>query len=322
MPQNTSRRRPVVAVLTAANEAFPPGLEPLHEQADVIHCDDEGSVATALKRADALLVTDFRTDLLRRQWTGSTNIRWIHAASAGVDTLMFPELIQSDIRITNARGVFDDAIAEFVLALVLIFAKDFMTTFELQRDRRWQHRDTERIAGREVLMVGVGAIGRAIARLLRAAGMSVTGIGRSRRVGDQDFRSTETGDALPRLLPKSDFVVLALPLTDETRGMFGAEQFRAMRANARLINIARGEIVRTDDLVAALENGAIAGAALDVFEEEPLPPRHRLYELPNVILSSHMAGDTLGWREALSRQFLDNFARWRRGEELLNVVST
>lgn len=313
-------RMPIVTVLTAAGENLPPGLEPLHKRADVRQADDGESLRRHLPGTDVLLVTDFRTDALREAWPAADKLQWIHATSAGVDAVLFDEVVASDVTVTNARGIFDAAIAEYVLGAILMFAKDSRTNIELQQRREWRHRDTERIAGKQLLIIGAGGIGRGIARLCRAAGMRVQGVARRSRDDDEDFEAVHAVDTLAAQLPQADYVVIATPLTPETRHLFGDAQFAAMRRSARFINIGRGPIVDTEALVRALRDGRIAGAALDVFEEEPLPPEHPLWEMSNVLISAHMAGDFIGWREALSEQFLDNLARWQADEPLLNIV--
>lgn len=309
-----------VAVLTGPDEGLPPGLEPLHERARVRHAWDRQSLSSALPEADVLMVTDFRTTLLQELWPRAQRVQWVHATSAGVDALMFDELVASEVPVTNARGIFDAAISEFVLGQILIFAKDFAASFALQRQHCWQHRETETLAGREVVVVGAGSIGRHIARQLSAAGMRVTGVARSARGDDPDFAEVRASDELTGLLSGADFVVVAAPLTEGTRGLFGPEAFRRMPPHSRLINIGRGPIVQTGALVSALKSGEIAGAALDVFETEPLPADHPLWDMPQVILSAHMAGDFIGWQTALTEQFLENFERWRAGRELFNLV--
>lgn len=312
--------KPTVTVLTAAGGALPPGLEPLRERAAVRHADDADSLRQYLPETDVLLITDFRTDALRQAWPRAERLRWIHATSAGVDAVLIDEVIASDVVVTNARGVFDAAIAEYVLGAILMFAKDSRANIELQQRREWRHRDTERVAGKQLLIVGAGGIGRAIARLCGAAGMRVQGVARRARGDDPDFEAIHAIDTLAARLPQADYVAIATPLTPQTRHLFGDAEFAAMRRSARFINIGRGPIVDTGALVRALNEHRIAGAALDVFEEEPLPPDHPLWEMDNVLISAHMAGDFIGWRETLSRQFLDNLARWQADEPLENIV--
>ncbi|HKJ09064.1 MAG TPA: D-2-hydroxyacid dehydrogenase [Gammaproteobacteria bacterium] len=312
--------KPVVVTLSAPEDGPPPGLEPLNAYAHIVHTSDRQGLLDAIADADVLLVTDFRTSLLQEAWPRAKKVQWVHATSAGVDAILFPALTESAVPVTNARGIFDNAIAEYVLGLILSFAKDFMGTFALQRERRWRHRDTERIQGRRALVVGAGSIGRAIARLLKATGLEVAGVARHHREDDPDFGTVHATEALHDLLADADYVVVAAPLTESTRGMFGAGQFACMKPTARFINIGRGPIVQTDALVAALRDGRPGGAALDVFEQEPLPPEHPLWQMPQVIVSAHMAGDFIGWRAALSAQFIDNFQRWRQGQALNNLV--
>ena len=311
--------KPVVAVLHA--EAVPDraGLAPVSELATVRYTDRAG-LAVALDGADILFVYDFLTDALPAAWHAATSLEWIHVAAAGVDALMFPDLRDSDVVVTNSRGVFDDAIAEYVLAQILSFAKDIPESLRLQREHIWKHRESERIAGRSVLVVGTGPIGRAIARLLTAVGMTVRGSGRRPRDDDPDFGTvTETAE-LPTAVAEADFVVAAAPLTEQTRHLFDARLFTAMKPEARFVNVGRGELVRTDDLVEALRAGTIGGAALDVLDVEPLPEDHPLWDMPNVAITPHNSGDFVGWHDSLVDVFVDNFLRRHTGEPLRNVV--
>lgn len=308
-----------IVVLTAPGEAELPGLQALADSARVRTLSSEQELTATLPGADILVVTDFRSGLLERCWPGTHNIQWVHATSAGVDALRFPALWGSDIPVTNARGLFDRGIAEYVLGSILLFAKDFAGNLHHQRQHQWRHRDTERIDGRQVLVVGAGSIGGEVSQLLRAVGMKVTGLARSSRK-DPRFDQVLANECLLEQLAQADFVVITAPLTENTRGLFDRHTLAAMKPTARLINVGRGPIVRTDDLVDALHHGRIAGAALDVFEEEPLPPDHPLWDMPNVMISAHMAGDFIGWREALGEQFVENFRRWQAGDSLLNEV--
>jgi phosphoglycerate dehydrogenase-like enzyme len=313
-------QKPVITVLTAPGEPEPPGIEAVRARGEVRLAWDEKTLRESLPGSRVMMVTDFRTEALEAAWPTADKLEWIHATSAGVDALMFPALIDSDVTVTNARGIFDRSIAEYVLCTMLMFAKDFPRSMRLQAGHKWKHRDTERAEGREVLIVGAGSIGRQIARLARAVGMNPHGIARRARSGDEDFVAVHANEQLFDQLEVADFVVIAAPLTPQTEGLFDQKAFAAMKKEARLINIGRGPIVNTRDLIDALNKGEIAGAALDVFEEEPLPEDHPLWEMGNVILTPHMSGDFIGWRRALTDQFLENFDRWHKGEELFNHV--
>jgi len=311
---------PKIVVLTSPGEGLPDGMQALKSHANVQLAEDAASLRDAIPGAEILCVTDFRTDAVSEAWPAADKLKWIHATSAGVDALLIPPVRESDIPVTNARGVFDLCIAEYVLGQIISFCKDFNGNLRYQQARQWVHRETEPVAGRSVLVVGAGSIGRQIARLCKAVGMVADGVGRRARPGDETFGAIYAQADLLSILPDYDFVVIAAPLTAQTEGLFGRAEFKAMHPSSRLINIGRGPIVETSALVAALEKGHIDGAALDVFEQEPLPADHPLWGFDNVHISAHMAGDFYGWKTALSEQFIANFHRWRKGEALHNVV--
>ena len=317
----SSTRSATVVVLHAhsGDTGKPPATEALEELAEVRYVTED-SLADALPGADVLLAWDFRSNAVADLLPGADSLRWVHAASAGVNHLLSDEVKSSDLVITNSRGVFDEPMAEYVLALVLAFAKDLPTTLRLQYQRRWRHRETEGLGGRRALVAGTGPIGRAIGRKLAAVGMTVTGIGRTPREQDPELGSVLPMERLAEGLADADYVVLAAPLTEATRGMIDAAALAAMKPTARLINVGRGQLVVQDDLVAALREGRIAGAALDVFADEPLSPDSPMWTLHNVIVSPHMSGDVVGWRAELVALFLDNLTRYLDGRPLRNVV--
>lgn len=318
----TQTDRPSVAVLgfdAATEPSDDSGLQTVGELADIRVATNATELASALDGASVLLVLDFRAGVIRQAWPAARTLRWIHAASAGVDNLMFPELRDSPVVLTNARGVFDDAIAEWVLAVALTFCKGLHTGRDLQHQARWLHRESERLAGGRMLVVGAGGIGRAIARLATAAGVDVTLAARHAREDDELGTIIAASD-LDDHVGTADFVTLAAPLTPETSGVLSAERLAGMRPDARLINVGRGELVDETAMRAALRDGRLGGAALDVFTTEPLPPDDELWAMPNVIVSPHMSGDVAGWRQDLIDQFTANLRRWTDGEPLENVV--
>jgi phosphoglycerate dehydrogenase-like enzyme len=308
---------PIVAVLCADHR--PPGMSTVEAVAEVRYAN-AAELPHALPGAEVLFVWDFLSTAVPRAWPYADRLRWVHIASAGVDPLMFPELIDSHVLLTNSRGIFDRPIAEYVLGLILVFAKGLRETLDLQRQRTWRHRETECIDGRTALVIGTGSIGREIGRLLSAAGMKVHGVGRTARSGDPDLGEIHPSGDLPSLLTEADYVIVAAPLTEQSRGMFDATAFARMKPSARLINVGRGPIVVEKDLAQALQDKQIAGAALDVFSEEPLSREHPLWAAPNLIISPHMSGDFVGWLDTLAELFVENFGRWLAGDELLNVV--
>ncbi|WP_189784048.1 D-2-hydroxyacid dehydrogenase [Streptomyces capitiformicae] len=307
----TSMSRPTLLVLDAEP---PPRLGRLTGRATIEHAD-ASTLAGRLPYADVLLVWDFTSRAVRDAWPGGgPRPRWVHTASAGVDHLLCPELAASDTVVTNARGVFEGPIAEYVAALVLSMAKDLPRTLELQGRREWRHREGLRVAGSRACVVGSGPIGRAVARYLKALGVHTALVGRVARAGVH-------GPAdLDRLLARADWVIAAAPLTEATHGMFDARRFGVMQPSARFVNVGRGQLVVTEALVEALRKRWIAGAALDVFEREPLGPDDPLWEVPGLIVSPHMSGDTVGWRDELGAQFVELYGLWEAGKPLPNVV--
>jgi phosphoglycerate dehydrogenase-like enzyme len=276
---------------------------------------DASTLAERLPRADVLLVWDFTSHAVRRAWPGEgPRPRWVHTASAGADHLLCPELVASGTVVTNARGVFEQPVAEYVAALVLAMAKDLPRTWAFQREREWRHRESQRVAGTRACVVGSGPIGRAITTTLRALGVTTALVGRTPRTGVHG-----PGD-LDRLMARADWVVAAAPLTEATRGMFDARRFGVMQPSARFVNVGRGPLVVEAALAEALAKRWIAGAALDVFEHEPLGPRSPLWDVPGLIVSPHMSGDTVGWRDELGAQFLELYDLWESGRPLRNVV--
>ncbi|SFS80391.1 D-2-hydroxyacid dehydrogenase [Saccharopolyspora flava] len=312
-----SHTRPTVVVLHDGDA--PAEMARIAEHADLRYATGD-ELPHALPGTDALFVWAFRSQAIADAWPHADALRWIHAASAGVDRLLFPELRDSPVALTNSRGVFDQPIAEYVLGTALTFTKDMHTTLRLQDRKQWQHRVTDRLAGKTALVIGTGPIGRAIARQLTATGVHVAGAGRTARTGDPDFGDIHASDELTRVAGDYDFLICAAPLTPQTHGLINADVLAAMRPTARLINVGRGEHVDQPALITALQQGQIAGAALDVFDTEPLPTDSPLWEMPNVLLSPHMSGDTLGWTDELVDLFLHNLRAFTHGTDLRNVV--
>ena len=249
-------------------------------------------------------------------------LRWVQLSSAGADRVD-PELIRAGLTFTTVSGLHATPIAEFVLGYMLMFAKGWPALWRRQAARAYDRAIVPRsLAGRTVGVVGMGAIGRECARLAKALGCRVLGIRRSVRERGPDAVADELLPPrdLGYLLAESDFVVLATPLTGETRGLIGAAELRAMGGRAFLINIARGGVVDEAALVEALRGGVVAGAALDVFAREPLPPDSPLWELENAILTPHITGGIEDYNERATRIFCGNLRRYLDGAPLHNAV--
>jgi phosphoglycerate dehydrogenase-like enzyme len=265
--------------------------------------------ADAAPEADVILNWTGSRELLRQVWGMAPRVRWIHSRSAGLDELLFPELAESAVPLTNARGVFSEILGEFAIAAVVFFAKGLRRMVRSQEAGVWDQFDTVEVAGQTMGVIGMGDIGKAVARRAEAMGMRVMGLGRAD--GPQRKRD---------LLAQSDYVVLSAPLTPETRGIIGEAELRAMKPEAVLINVGRGPLVDEAALIAALRERRIGGAALDVFNQEPLPAGHPYFALDNLLLSAHSADHTPDWQQRAMQLFLDNFERYRKGEPLRNIV--
>ncbi|MDJ0394525.1 D-2-hydroxyacid dehydrogenase [Rhodococcus sp. G-MC3] len=307
----------MVVVLHA--DHLPEGLDSVSEVADIRYATAD-TLGDAVPGADVLLLWDFFSPAVKKVWHLCDSLKWIHIAAAGVDSLMFDDLVESDVVVTNSRGVFDRPIAEFVLGQILAFAKGSSNSEALQRQKIWKHRESERIDTARAMIVGTGAIGRETARLLSAVGMSVSGVGRTARTGDVDFGEVYASADLSSVIEGVDYLVLLAPLTEATRGLVDAQVLEAVTPGIRVINVGRGELLEIDALLAGLRSGRVVGAALDVFDAEPLPPDSELWTTENVVITPHMSGDAVGWRGRLAELFVANFHRYNGAETLANVV--
>jgi phosphoglycerate dehydrogenase-like enzyme len=272
--------------------------------------------------AEVILACSMGRAALEPVLAKAPGVRWIHSRATGLDSLLFPALVESDVVLTNGRGVFSPSLAEFAIAALLYFARDFPRLLASQRRGAWEPFEPLDLTGRTLGIVGYGDIGRAVAERAHRLGMRVLALRRrpALSAGDPWVDETLPPGALLSLMRRADDVVVATPLTPETRGLVGETAIGAMKPGAVLVNLGRGPVVDEPALVRALAERRIRGAALDVFETEPLPAGHALWALDNVLVSPHCADNTPGWLEAAMRAFLANLERYRRGERLLNVV--
>jgi phosphoglycerate dehydrogenase-like enzyme len=316
--------RPLVVVLGTGPEDPPPGIDAAAADVELRYARDGEALPAALRGADALFFWRAEGAWVRDAWPNADRLRWVQSASDGVDALMFPELVASEVEVTNARGIFEDAIAEWVIGAMLAFAARILDQRDRQARGVWDSTTRERLAGSRLLVVGPGPIGRATARRAKALGMRVEAAGRAARDDDLFGRIVATDDveAFHAAIGRADHVLDALPLTPATRGLFGAGAFAAMRPTARFYNVGRGATVDEPALIDALERGTVGGAGLDVFSEEPLPSDSPLWAMPQVLISPHMCGDVEGWEAEVVGIFVENAARFARGEPLRNRVDT
>ena len=276
--------------------------------------------ADALAHADAVFCWWRGRAALDPILAVAPRVRWIHASAAGLDHLTSPALAASSATLTNSRGVYGDALAEYVIAAMLHFAKDLTRLRDAQARRAWEPFEGERLAGKSLAIVGYGDIGRAIAARARAFDMQVIALRRRPELSAGDPHVTRMARDLRDAVTGADYVVLATPLTADNPRFFGAEALSWLQPRAVLINVGRGGVVDEPALIAALHAGALRGAALDVFETEPLPPENPLWSMRQVLLSPHCADRVAGWLDRTMELFLDNLDRFVRGAPLLNVV--
>jgi len=269
--------------------------------------------AGAIADAEILYAWKFPPQLYAK----AGRLKWLQVMGAGVDWALVPEL-PPHVQITRAPGVFGPWMAEYVVAWCLWVTQRMKPYRDAQRQRRWDdHVLPDRLGGKTLSIVGLGDIGRDIARAARGLGMRVLGVSRRGRPVREATKMYPVA-AMARALREADFVVLLLPLTPETRGIIDADALGAMKPTTWLINIARGAVVDEGALMAALEQRRIAGAVLDVFDREPLPPSHPLWKMDNVVVTPHISGPSTA--DALTPVFNDNLARYLAGRPLRHVV--
>lgn len=311
-------------VLVLSNPAAPHlrALDPIRHGANWIISQDAAQLTAAAPRADIILNAMFTADLLKLTFPLATKVQWVHSLSAGVEHIMFPELVRSPVPLTNGRGVFRRSLGEFVLAAAMFFAKDLRRMVRNQEAGLWQQFDVEELAGRTMGIIGYGEIGRAAAERAKPFGMRILALRRRPEQCSNDslINGVYTVPQLHDMLRECDYIVVAAPNTPETRGMIGDAEFAVMKPNAVIINVGRGPVIQEPALIRALQDGHIRGAALDVFDEEPLPHGHPFYSLQNVLLSPHCADHTTGWIELAVDLFVRNFRHFEAGEPLENLV--
>jgi phosphoglycerate dehydrogenase-like enzyme len=271
-----------------------------------------------LARAEVLFATRIPPEVVKR----APRLRWIQFTSAGVDHLWQPSLGEANIAVTTTRGIHASPMAEFVMSCVLAFEKGVPRMLRSQAQRRWDRFMVEELLGKTMVLLGIGEIGRGVARLAKAFGIRTVGVGR-RETRDEPAPELDeqlSAAVLPGVLVRADYVVASLPLTARTRGSLNEQTFRAMKPSSVFVNVGRGRTVDEAALVRALREGWIGAAALDVFEQEPLPAASPLWELPNVLISPHMGSDTARYMERMTEVLYDNLVRYAEGLPLRNVV--
>jgi phosphoglycerate dehydrogenase-like enzyme len=286
----------------------------------------------AAKTADALMADAAAAQILFA-WIGAREeacklmaaaprLAWVHARYAGLDRFLFPELVESPIPVTNGSGVFSQSLGEFVILGVLYFAKLVPRMLRSKAEKHWDNFEVYEIGRQTIGIVGHGDIGRAAAWRAKALGMRVLALRRdpSPRAGDEHVDRVYATKDLLEMLPECDYVAVAAPLTPGTKHLIGRREFAAMKRDAVILNVGRGPVIDEAAMIDALQSGQIRGAALDVFEVEPLPQASPLWTMENVLISPHCSDHTKDWLADAADFFVEQFQRWREGKPLKNVV--
>ncbi len=316
----------------AIRDAFPADWEVVIVRDSVDGRGDGGGVSEAALEAVRGAEVYMGFGMARELFVAATcapdsRLRWIHSATAGIGSMLFPEMLASDVLLTNSAGVHAPAMADTVLAMILHFARGLDVAVRAQSRTEWAaHRFEEEpglareLAGATLGVVGLGGIGREVVRRAHAHGMRVLAVRRRNAEVAAGVNLITGDDALHTLLAGSDYVVVSVPSTRETRGMIGRRELEAMRPDAVLVNVARGDVIDEDALVDVLRAGHLRGAALDVFRDEPLPQTSPLWRLPNVLITPHVSASTDRFWSRETDLIVDNARRYLAGEPLRNLV--
>jgi phosphoglycerate dehydrogenase-like enzyme len=305
-------------------------LDRLPADTRVIIADDLDQLRQNAPEADAILSLDFSGKKLSAILPLATRARWVHHFGTGVDGILTPEVMASTIPLTNGRGVFRTPLGEWAVGAMLYFSYDLRRLIRQQQAGVWEQFDTRMLQGATLGIVGYGSIGSAAAARARPFGMKILALRRRTELFSYDppadplsdplLDATYGPDQINDLMAASDYVLVAAPLTPETRGMVGAAQIGAMKPTAVIINVGRGPVIDQSALERALESGRIRGAALDVFEVEPLPAGHPFYKMQNVLVSPHTADHVADFHGLAYPAFFENFRRFETHQPLINVV--
>ena len=289
----------------------------------ITHLPDYAGLESELTDADIFVGFSLRPE----QFPWARSLKWLHSTAAGVGQLMYPELRKSGIEVTNASGVHSIPMAEHILGTLIALARRFPDCFRYQQQARWAQQELwnapvrpRELRGQILLFIGFGAIGREVAKIIRPLGMRVWAVTRSGRAEEGLAEQVFPASKLDEALAQADFVVLAAPETPETRKMIGAREFALMKPSAYFLNVSRGALVDEPALISALEQHKIAGAALDVASQEPLPPENPLWKLDNAFITPHMSAVSEPLWERQTNLLMENLERWFAVDELLNRV--
>jgi len=320
--QTSEPTLPVLLVAGTPPEDWFERLAAIGDRVDVRRAASEQETAAILPQADFAFAWEIGAFWVRDSLDKAAKLQWMQISSAGLERIMSPALVESPVLLVNGQGLYAPALAEFVIFSILFFVKSFRRMDANRKKRHWERFLGQEARGQTLAIIGYGGTGRETARLAKALRMKVIAVKR-------DASTVEGSEWVDELIPldrwrealaAADFVCNALPSTDETKGMFGEAEFRAMKPAAIYINVGRGKTTQQDVMIRALKERWIAGAGLDVFETEPLPEDSELWGMENIILSPHCTDVTTTYHIESARLLCDNIQRWLKGEPLLNVV--
>lgn len=306
-----------ICVFNEAAAAYADAISAQCDDFTPVACATRDQTRSSLATAEVLMLMDAHVDdeLLAL----AVNLRWIHALTSGTDKIVGSKALRPDVVVTSSSGTHGTPMSEHALCMMLALVRDLPRTLTNQRNAVWDRWPSPSLSGKTVCLVGMGSSSSAIARKCKAFGMRVLGVSSTRRAAEH-YDHVFVRDELHAAVFEADFVVTLVPLTRETLHLIDAGVFQSMRTGSWFINLARGSVVDESALIKCLEAGRLRGAALDVFEVEPLPEQSLLWTMPNVILTPHIAGAAQNYVELMTPLLLDNLSCYRDGKKLRNVV--
>jgi phosphoglycerate dehydrogenase-like enzyme len=292
-------------------------------QMNVVHLPNYDNLLVELADTDIFVGYSLRAD----QLAAAKRLKWLHSTAAGVAQLIYPELRACGIPVTTASGVFSSTMAEHIIGMMLCLARNFPDVVRQQDRTLWSQQQlwdkpqhlTE-LNEKLLLIIGYGSIGREVAKRAAAFGMRIWGVTRSGKGDSTHSEKIVSAQELHAVLPEADYVLICTPETAETKHLIGAEEITRMKPGTRLLNVGRGSLLDESALIPALKSGALAGAALDVAEAEPLPPESPLWRSPNIFITPHVSGVSDRMWERETTLLIELLERWFSGRELLNLV--
>jgi phosphoglycerate dehydrogenase-like enzyme len=301
-------------------------LAQLQDSADISVGSDTAKLLQLAPAAEVILLSGSagKSVDFAQVWRQAASVRWVHSLATGVENMLFPSLLASSVPLTNARGVYKRSLAEFAVLGILFHFKRVRRLVDNQRGHQWDNFYVKSANQRIMGVVGYGEIGRECALLAKGLGFRIHALRRTpaKSMSDPIVERAFKPEELRQMLAEIDVLVCAAPLTRETRHMIGAAELNLMKRGAIVINVGRGPVIDEAALIGALRDGSIAGASLDVFEEEPLPQNSPLWDMENVLISPHCTDHTEDpdWQDLSMQAFIENYHRYRSGQALANVV--